>query len=66
MTFITVPVEVSCLFRFTLGANYGVHGQKLHDGGLIICWSRIRKFLTQREHRDTQTDTQRMQLQRPL
>ena len=34
-TFITVRDEVSCLFRFTPGANYGAHGIQLHDGGLI-------------------------------
>ena len=65
-TIITVRVEVSCLFRFTPGTNYGSHWPQLHDGGLILCWSRIRKFVTQREPTDTQTDTQRMQLQRPL
>ena len=53
--------EVSCLFRFTPGANYGAHGIQLRDGGLILCWRRIRKFdenrLTdrQRTHREFKT-----------
>ena len=54
MTFITVCLEVSCLFRFTPGTNYGAHRIQLHDGGLIICWRRIRKVdenkQTDREH----------------
>ena len=43
-TFLTVWVEVSYIFRFTLGVNYRVHGIQLRDGGLILCWRRIRKF----------------------
>ena len=45
--------EVSCLFRFTLGANYRAHGIQLRDGGLILCWRKIR---TDREQTDRQTD----------
>ena len=55
-TFITVRVEVSCLFIFTPGANYGAHGPQLRDGGLILCWSRIRKFVTWGEQTDKQTE----------
>ena len=36
--------EVSCLFRFTMDANYGAHVIQLCDVGLILCWRRIRKF----------------------
>ena len=54
--------EVSCLFRFTPGANYGAHGIQLRDGGLILCWRRIRKF---DENRQTEKK-QRIQLQRLL
>ena len=46
--------EVSCLFRFTPGANYGAHRIQLRDSGLILCWRRIRKFDENR-----QTDRQR-------
>ena len=35
--------EVSCLLRFTLGANYGAQGLQLREGGLILCKGRIRK-----------------------
>ena len=55
-TFITVRIEVSCLFRFTPGANYRAHGPQLCDGSLILCCNRIRKFVTQREPTDRQTD----------
>ena len=55
MTFITVGVKLSCLLRLTLAANLVAHTSQLRDGGLILCWSRIRKFVTyprrtQREH----------------
>ena len=36
-------------------ANSIAHGPQLRDGGLILCWRRIRKFVTQREHTDIQT-----------
>ena len=49
MTFITVGVEVSCLLRFTLAANSVAHTLQFSDGGLILCWSTIRKNLTHRE-----------------
>ena len=53
MTFITVRLKVSCLFRFTPDANYGAHTSQLRDGGLILYLSRIRKFVTnpRRTHR---------------
>ena len=58
--------EVSCLFRFTPGANYGEHGIQLRDGGLILYWRRIRKFDENKQtHRHTE-NRQRIQLQRPL
>ena len=68
MTFITVGVKVSCLLRFTSAANYIAHTSQLCDGGLILCWSRIRKFVTQlrRTHREQTDREQRKQLQRPL
>ena len=50
MTFITVRVKVSCLLRFTPAANAVAHISQFGDGGLILCWSRIRKNVTQREH----------------
>ena len=46
MTFITVDVEVSCLLRFTPAANSVAHTSQFGDGGLILCYSRIRKFVT--------------------
>ena len=54
MTFITVGVEVSCLLRFTTAPNYRAHTSQFCDGGLILCWSRIRKFVTypRRTHRE--------------
>ena len=55
MTFITVGIKVSCLLRFTLAANSGAHVSQFRDGSLISCWSRIRKFVTYREHIDRQT-----------
>ena len=55
---------------FTPAANYGAQGIQLCDGGLILCWRRIRKFdenkQTDRQRTDRQTDRQRIQLQRPL
>ena len=45
MTFITVGVEVSCLPKFTLVANLVAHTSQFSDGGLILCWGRIRKFV---------------------
>ena len=53
MTFFRVWVEVSCQLRFTLAANSVAHTSQLRDGGL---WSRIRKFITHREHTDRHTD----------
>ena len=50
--------EVSCLFRFTPGANYGAHGIQLRDGSLILCWRRIRKFDKNRETENRETDRQ--------
>ena len=55
-TFITVRVEVSCLFRFTLGTNYGAHRIQLRDGGLILCWRRIRKFDENRQTENRHTE----------
>ncbi len=46
MTFITVGVKVSCLLRFTSGANSRSHISQFGDGGLILYWSRIRKNVT--------------------
>ena len=66
MTFITVGVEVSCLLKFSPAANSVAHTSQFSDGSLILCWSRIRKFVTHREHKDRQTDRQRIQLKRPL
>ena len=56
MTFITVGVEVSFVLRFTLAANSVAHASQFGDGGLILFCSRIRKFVTHREHTDRQTD----------
>ena len=56
MTFITVGVKVSCLLRFTLAASSVAHKSPFGDSGLILCWSRIRKFVTYREYTDRQTD----------
>ena len=49
MTFITVGVKVSCLLGFTPTTNSVAHTSQFGDGGLILCWSRIRKFVTYRE-----------------
>ena len=38
--------KVSCLLRFTPAANSRAHTSQFGDGGLILCWSRIRKFVT--------------------
>ena len=46
MTFIIVGLKVSYLLRFTLAANLVAHTLKFGNGGLILCWSRIRKFVT--------------------
>ena len=56
MTFITVDVEISCLLRFTPAANSVAHTSQFVDGGLILYWSRIRKFVTyiQRTYRQTE------------
>ena len=56
MTFITVGVKVSCLLRFTPTTNLVAHTSQFGDGGLILCWSRIRKFVTyiQRIYRQTE------------
>ena len=54
-TFITVWVEVSCVFRFTLAANSIVHALQSRDGGLILCWRRIRKFDENRQTDREQT-----------
>ena len=48
-TFLTVLVEVSCIFRFTPGANSIVHRLQSRNGGLILCWRRIRKFAQNRQ-----------------
>ena len=65
MTFITVGVEVSCLLRFTPATNSVAHTSQYGDGGLILCWSRIRKFATyiQRTHRE-HTEKNRKQTDR--
>ena len=54
----TVWVEVSCVFRFTLAANLIVHGLQSRDGGLILCWRRIRKFEENREQRTENRQTE--------
>ena len=59
MTFITVGVEVSCLLRFTPAANSVAHTSQFGDSGLILCWSRIRKFVTYREHTENTQRTDR-------
>ena len=37
-------------------ANLIVHGLQLHDGGLILCWRRIRKFDENKQTHGEQTD----------
>ena len=59
MTFIIVRVEVSCLLRFTPAANSGAHTSQFGDGGLILYWSRIRKFITHREQTENREQTDR-------
>ena len=56
MTFITVRLKVSCLLRFIPATNSVAHISQFGDGGLILCWSRIRKFVTyiQRIYRQTE------------
>ena len=56
MTFITVGVKVPCLLRFTLAANLVAHTSQFGDSGLILCWSKIRKFVTHTEHTDRHTE----------
>ena len=57
MTFITVGVKVSWLLRFTLAVSSVAHKSPFGDSGLILCWRRIRKFVTYREYtKTTQTD----------
>ena len=56
MTFITVSVEVSSLLRFTLAASSVAHKSPFNDSSLILCWSRVRKFVIYREHTDRQTE----------
>ena len=46
MTFITVCLKVSCLFRFTPAANLVAHGLQLSDGAPYNMLERIRKFVT--------------------
>ena len=62
--------KVSCLLRFTLAAISGAHTSQFGDGGLILYWSRIRKFVTYRIRKNVEnrqrTDRQRKQLQRLL
>ena len=53
MTFITVQVEVSCLLRFTPAANLVAHKSKFGYSGVILYWSRIRKFVTQPQNRES-------------
>ena len=55
---ITVCLKVSCHLRSTPAANLVAHKSKFRDGGLILCWSEIRKFVTHREYTDIQTDRQ--------
>ena len=59
MTFIIVGVKVSYLFRLTLAANLVAHTLKFGDGGLILCWSRIRKNVTHREQRTENKHTEK-------
>ena len=44
--------------RFTLATNSVAHTLQFSDNNLILCWSRIRKFVTHREHTDRQIDRQ--------
>ena len=48
--------EVSCLFRFTPGTNYRAHRIQLRDGGLILCWRRIRKNDENKQTENRQTE----------
>ena len=59
MTFITVGVKVSCLLRFTPTTNLVAHTSQFGDGGLILCWSRIRKNVTHREQRTKNKHTEK-------
>ena len=66
--------KVSCLLRFTPATNSGAHTLQFRDCGLILYWSRIRKFVTYRIRKNIEnkiqaykhTNIQRKQLQRPL
>ena len=42
-----------------LAANSIADGPQLCDGGLILCWSKIRKFITQPATEKIHTDRQR-------
>ena len=67
MTFITVGVKVSCLLRFTLAANSVAHTSQFRDGSLILCWNRIRNFVTYilRTHREHTENRQRTDNSKP-
>ena len=54
----TFSVEVSCLLKFTLAANSVAHTLQFSDGNLILYLSKIRKFVTHREHTYIHTDRQ--------
>ena len=41
---------------FTPAANYGAQGIQLCDGGLILCWRRIRKFDENRQTENRHTE----------
>ena len=45
-----VSGKVLCLLIFTPTANSVAHTLQFGDSGLILYWSRIRKFVTHREH----------------
>ena len=51
---------VSCLLRFTPAANLGSHISQFGDGGLILCWSRIRKNVTHGEQRSENKHTEKV------
>ena len=58
MTFITVGIAVSCLLRFTPATNLVAQTSQFGDGGLTLCWSRIRKFVKYIYTEKIQTDRQ--------
>ena len=69
MTFITVHLEVSCLFRFTLAANSLAHTSQFGDGGPILYYSRIRKYVTYRIRKNVtyiQRTENREQTKKPI